>query len=95
MEDEQRLSEQLKWRIAGWILINIIMFSHFGLGAILSIAGVLWLILGTLFVLTVWSMIAATFERIHLMIGWNIYLWRLLEIGTLGAISRVILGFIL
>lgn len=90
MREAQRLINQLIWRGAGWILVNVILFIDLGINP-LSLMGLSWIVLGTLFVVSIWSMAAAFVEGMCLMAGWNIYVWRLIELCLLGGISRLIL----
>ena len=89
--DAQRMIEQFIWRISGWILINVILFVDLGVSALFSLSGLGWIVLGTIFVLSVWSMFGAFAERVFLMRGWSIYIWRIMEFCILGALSRQIL----
>ena len=91
MMDAQRMMEQFIWRISSWILINVILFVDLGGGALFSLSGLGWVVLGTIFVLSVWSMFGAFVERAFLLRGWNIYLWRVIELCILGGLSRQIL----
>ena len=89
--DEQRTIEQYIWRFSGWILINVILFIDLGVSALFSLSGLGWIVLGTIFVWSVWSMFGAFVERIFLLRGWSIYIWRLMEFCILGGLSRKVL----
>ena len=93
--DAQRMLEQMMWRIASWIFINVILFVNFGVGSLLSLSGFAWIVFGTIFVWSVWGWFGSFFERIFLMRGWNIYLWRIIEFCLLGFLSRQVFVTIL
>ena len=52
MAANDQLVEQLIMRLAVWVGLNIYVFWDLGFSALLSLNGALWVIGGTLFVLT-------------------------------------------
>ena len=51
--DAQRMVWQFVCRVAGWIVINIILFVELGIGSLFSLSGLGWIVLGTIFVLSI------------------------------------------
>jgi hypothetical protein len=89
-----RLVEQLIMRLAVWVGLNIYVFWDIGFSALLSLNGALWVIGGTLFVLTIWGLIASFFERLWMMKGWHINIWRTLEYVSMYLISKNVMNSI-
>lgn len=78
-KNEVRFKEQFLWRISCWAWVNIYLFGEIGLTRLFSIQGILWLIIGTILILTLWAFLASAMERISLMIWERVFVWRMIE----------------
>jgi len=94
MASKNRLVEQLVMRIAIWVGLNIYVFWDIGFSALLSLTGALWLIGGTLFILSIWGIIASFCERLWMMKGWHLNIWRTIEYVSMYLISKNIIYYI-
>ncbi len=85
---DKRLKEQYYYRLYAWCALNGYIFWDIGFDLTLSYSGLFWLIGGTIFILTIWGVIMAFMERIWLMNGWNLYIWRTIEYVSMYLISK-------
>lgn len=88
---DKRLKEQLYMRLSCWAGLNVYFFWNFGFSAALTVAGLVWLAGGTVFILTVWSLVASHLERAWLTRGGNTNVWRVIEYVLMFFIARNIL----
>ena len=88
----KRQKQQFYMRLWVWGAVNIYLFWDIGFDSILSIGGIVWLAGGTVFILTIWSLIGAFFERAWMMKGWNFNVWRTIEYVSMYLISKNILN---
>ncbi len=89
---DKRIKEQLYMRLCCWAVVNVYLFWDFGFSAAFTSAGLIWLAGGTVFIITVWSLIASHLERAWLTRGGSIQIWRVIEYVLMFFTSRNILS---
>ena len=92
---DKRIKQQFYMRLLAWVALNVYLFWDIGFGSVLSIGGIAWLAGGTIFILTIWSLIGSSLERVWMMKGWNFYGWRTIEYLSMYLISMNILNTII
>ena len=87
---DKRLKQQFRMRLWAWVAFNVYLFWDIGFGSVLSVGGIAWLAGGTIIILTIWSFIGASLERVWMMNGWSFYVWRTIEYASMCLISKII-----
>ena len=91
---DKRMKQQFYMRLLAWVALNVYLFWDIGFGSVLSVGGIAWLAGGTIFILTIWSFIGASLERVWMMNGWSFYVWRTIEYASMCLISKIIFNTI-